>query len=906
MRFACRKIKIMRKLITLIVGLVAVTSINAQVTLCLGEDAVVCQGQTVTINDCSSTSGGGGLNLNNPSSVTLGDDNWSGVIPMGFTFNFYGANYSSCVIGSNGIISFNTSNANGYCPWSLSSSSTLPNTGLSQCFNSAMLCYGDLYPTGSTSGPVQYQTLGTAPNRKFVVLYNSVTMFSCTSQCVYAGIVFYEGSNNIDMYIGSKTVCSNWNGGIAAQGTENNSGTVAHITPGRNMTVWTATSDAHRWTPTSPSNTNSYTISTIPYAAITAPGGATQWHSTLNQNFPYNGGVLQINTVPPGTTGYFLTGSSCGVSTGAVSDTTWITRTTVTGNATATTDFCGGGSGTATANVTSTTGGPFTFLWSPGGQTTQTATNLVAGNYTCTITNAGGCTANVNVTVPNASATFSGTSTLVSCPGGSNGTATASTTATGTVSYNWYDAGGQTTATATGLAAGTYHCAVSSTTGCSDTVAVTVSEIPAMVLQVAGQDASCNSGSDGMAAVQVVSGGTANFSYVWTGSSSTAQAANDLNAGTHTVIVTDANGCVDSISVVIGQPAPLSITSLSPDMFLCPESSTVLTAQGAGGSTTYIYTWSENGTVIGTGQSITVDPSTPVTQYCVTLSEACGSPTTDSCMTITFPNPVTPLFSPDVPVQCVPGHFTFANNSTNANNIAQMNVDYGDGSTEMFTGPVGFSHQYANSGTYNMTVTVTSVDGCITTGTFPGIVQVVDNPVANFKFSSNPTTFYETVIGMQDQSTGDVISWSWSAPGATPSVSTSEHPNFTFPLGVVANYPVQLIVVSQQGCSDTVEYVLQVVSDIIFYAPNTFTPDGDENNQSWNFYVDGIDESSFELLIFDRWGEIIWETHDVHSTWDGTYHGKVAPAGTYSWVARVKDKYSDAKKEFKGAMTILR
>jgi gliding motility-associated-like protein len=205
-----------------------------------------------------------------------------------------------------------------------------------------------------------------------------------------------------------------------------------------------------------------------------------------------------------------------------------------------------------------------------------------------------------------------------------------------------------------------------------------------------------------------------------------------------------------------------------------------------------------------------------------------------------------------------------------------------------------------------MTVTVTSVEGCVTTGTFPGIVQVVDNPVAEFTFSSNPTTIYETAIMGQDQSTGNVVSWSWSAPGANPSTSSQENPTFTFPEGVVATYPVQLIVESELGCIDTVEYILMVNSDIIFYAPNTFTPDGDEFNQTWEFYVDGIDVYNFELLIFNRWGEIMFETHDVHSSWDGTYHGKVVPAGTYNWIAKVKDIYTDVKKEYRGAINVMR
>jgi gliding motility-associated-like protein len=97
-----------------------------------------------------------------------------------------------------------------------------------------------------------------------------------------------------------------------------------------------------------------------------------------------------------------------------------------------------------------------------------------------------------------------------------------------------------------------------------------------------------------------------------------------------------------------------------------------------------------------------------------------------------------------------------------------------------------------------------------------------------------------------------------------------------------------------------------VNSDILFFAPNSFTPDDDEFNQTWEFAISGIDEYNFELMIFDRWGEILWETHDIHASWDGTYHGKILPAGTYTWVARVKDVYSDDKKVFNGSIYMNR
>jgi gliding motility-associated-like protein len=901
----------MKQFKLLLIALFSGTMSFAQVQVCLGTDATVCQGQTVQITNCAGAGGGtvGGIYLNAPTSVPLSDDNWSGIVNMGFTFNFYGSNYTQCVIGANGIVSFNTANANGYCPWSTSSANSLPTNiaNTTQCLNTAMIAYQDLNPANGNSGPVQYQTLGTAPNRKFVVLYNGVTMFSCTNSCSYMGYIFYESTNIVEMFIGDKGQCNSWNGGVAAQGTANNQQTpnVAHMTPGRNFTVWTANQDGRRWTPTSPTNTTAYTITQIPYVNINAPGGNLQWQNTLGQTFPYNNGVLNVTQVPPGTTGYFLTGTSCGVGVGSVSDTTFITRTTVNGTAPATTDYCSGGNGTATANPTVGLA-PFQFAWTPTSQTTQTATGLVTGTYQVVITDANGCTKTISVVVPNSGSTFSGTTTMVSCPGGSDGTATADMSPVlGTVSYNWYDAGGQTTQTATGLAAGTYHCVVTSSVGCIDTVEVVVTEIPPMVGQIlVEQDPSCNSGSDGIIGVNIT-GGTPAYSYAWDNSSSTAQAANDLSAGTHTVTITDYNNCVITMTTVLGQPAPLSIIALTSDQIICPENTTTLTAQGAGGSTAYTYTWTENGSVIGTGSSIVVDPVTSGTTYCVTLSEACGSPVTDSCMSITFPTAIIPSFVSDKPWSCQPGQFVFTNTSNNQGEIASVLLQFGDGSDQTLIGAEGATHIYENPQSYNLTATVTSNFGCVTTADFNGLVTVIAKPTADFNPSSNPTTIFETTVTMQDKSSPGVISWTWNSPGSIPSTSGSENPTFEFPDGIEGNYPIQLVVETPEGCVDTVNKILVVNTDILFFAPNAFTPDGDEFNQTWAFSISGIDEFNFELLIFNRWGEIIWETHDIHAEWDGTYHGTTVQAGSYNWTAKAKAVNSDKKHVFGGVINIL-
>jgi len=113
------------------------------------------------------------------------------------------------------------------------------------------------------------------------------------------------------------------------------------------------------------------------------------------------------------------------------------------------------------------------------------------------------------------------------------------------------------------------------------------------------------------------------------------------------------------------------------------------------------------------------------------------------------------------------------------------------------------------------------------------------------------------------------------------------------------------MVTNEHGCVDEISQTIEVESDVILYAPNTFTPDGDEFNQQWFIYVDGIEMESFELQIYNRWGEIVFESFDPKAKWDGTYHGKVVPQGTYIWNIRVKDIKNDVKYDFDGHINII-
>lgn len=570
---------------------------------------------------------------------------------------------------------------------------------------------------------------------------------------------------------------------------------------------------------------------------------------------------------------------------------------------------CGQNTGTVTATPGNGVA-PYTFSWnSPGNPTTATVNNLAPGTYTVTMTTDDGCVAISDVTVADEIATYTSITTPATCAGFTDGSATINTTNSfGTITYLWDDPAGQTTQTATNLGPGTYTCTVSTSAGCSNIVTVTVSELPGLTAAIVNQsDVTCNSGNDGLIQLSI-SQGTPPYTYVWDNSSSTTEIANDLMVGPHMVTVTDQNGCFVQLSSVLNEPSPLTITSITPPTQICPEDNIDLVAIGAGGSSQYTYTWYENGDFIGTGNTINIDSISSNTQYCVELSEACGSPTVQECTIITFHTPIQPMAIVDEFEKCVPDTFYFQNTSINGADIVTTFWEFGDNPThtEITNGNDSIAHFYDVVGTYSVTMTVTSIYGCVYSSTMNNIIEVKPIPTANFSFSNNPATYFQTSTTMQDASSSDVVYWSWYSPGSVPAASNSENPTFVFPEGETGSYPVTLTVETALGCVDTLQLMMTIIDEILFYAPNAFTPDGDQHNQVWKPIISGIDVYAFELLIYNRWGELIWENHDPSQGWDGTYNGTLVPAGSYAWIARVKKPQNDGKETFSGNINMFR
>lgn len=180
------------------------------------------------------------------------DDRWSGSLPLPFTFCFYGQTYSNYLIGTNGIITFNTAYANLYCPWGFTNPLPSFNPNPFPGFPRPMIgLYHDIDPF--LGGEIRYGIYGEYPCRRLAISFYNVSHYNCPTQRSTFQIILFELTNIIEIYVGRKQTCGSWNGGRACLGIQNAAGTAATSPIGRNTANYSIfVSEGWRFTPSGP------------------------------------------------------------------------------------------------------------------------------------------------------------------------------------------------------------------------------------------------------------------------------------------------------------------------------------------------------------------------------------------------------------------------------------------------------------------------------------------------------------------------------------------------------------------------------------------------------------------------------------------------------------------------------
>jgi trimeric autotransporter adhesin len=142
-------------------------------------------------------------------------------------------------------------------------------------------------------------------------------------------------------------------------------------------------------------------------------------------------------------------------------------------------------------------------------------------------------------------------------------------------------------------------------------------------------------------------------------------------------------------------------------------------------------------------------------------------------------------------------------------------------------------------------------------------------------------------------------------------VSTETNPTYTYPNNGEGQYVVTLVATSPLGCTDTATTIIQVYEELIFYVPNTFTPDNDKYNPVFlPIFTSGFDPFDYNLLIFNRWGEVIFESNNHEVGWDGSYgkNGEIEMVqdGVYTWKIEFKVTRWDERRRAIGHVNLIR
>jgi gliding motility-associated-like protein len=448
--------------------------------------------------------------------------------------------------------------------------------------------------------------------------------------------------------------------------------------------------------------------------------------------------------------------------------------------------------------------------------------------------------------------------------------------------YQWYKGGiaimGATNATynvpagATGL--GFYQVRVSDGTNCAVSALYEVKDEP-LAFTTTVVDATCFGKNDGSITINPTNG-TAPYTNYINSVLLPSNVSNNLIGGNYTVLVNDAVGCSSTALVVVTDPAPVQVQTTTP---LClPTGNANLTANASGGTGPYTFLWDNMTTAPNYAINVIQDQV-----YTVQAIDVNNCVSSIENIQVNYRPAID--FTADKLFAC-PGteiNFTLLVDgvaSTTAVSAARWIFETGSS-----TNITNVKHTFNNTGTYTVSVDVTFTNGCSATLEKIDLIGVYDAPQAQFTAEPQPTTILNSTIHFKDRSIG-ANAYQWTTLGTI--FGGSPHAEYKFDDQNGGKYEVCLEVTSIHGCRDLQCSEIVITDDLMLYVPNSFTPDADGKNDVFKVAYDGSNIESFELILFNRWGELVKKLEHQDETWDGTINGKPAPLGVYSWTLAVK------------------
>lgn len=360
--------------------------------------------------------------------------------------------------------------------------------------------------------------------------------------------------------------------------------------------------------------------------------------------------------------------------------------------------------------------------------------------------------------------------------------------------------------------------------------------------------------------------------------------ASDLPAADYTFIYIASNApCPDDTAEFVITVLPNPVIDAGPDVEICAGDPVTLSGTGAGLGGTY--TWDG---VVTDGVEFT--PGATAT-YTVTGTNAEGCINTDEVLVTV--NPLPPVDAgPDVEI-CF------------GESVVLTGTGAGLGGTYTWSGGVADGLPVIPAATTTYTVTGTDANGCENSETYENYIEIVPQPIAAFRSSPDDITVNDTEVNFTNESMyADTYEWDFGDGTG----SEAEHPSHLYPAIGNKEYRIRLRAISNYGCEDLVEQYITIKDELIYFVPNTFTPDGNSFNDEFKpVFFSGVDIYNYHLMVFNRWGEMVFESYDPAYGWNGTYGDMgLVEDGVYVWRMEFKETMSDKRHKVNGHITVLK
>lgn len=551
--------------------------------------------------------------------------------------------------------------------------------------------------------------------------------------------------------------------------------------------------------------------------------------------------------------------------------------------------------GTALVSASGGTQG-YTYSWNTTPQQySAMASSLGAGNYLASVMDVNGCFASlaVNITQPSP-LTLTLSSSNVTCYGANDGSVSA-TASGGTPPYHYdWSTGGQGS-TLNGLGTGSYTVNLNDSNNCLITDSTSITEPDPVDLITNPDTVICPGGQASLWAY--ATGGKGGYLYSWTHGLGTGTGYNVSPNSTTSYIVNaqDSTGCAAAPDTII-----VNIQYLEPEWIIADVTSAICEGDTATLTSTitspypqYTLNWSH-----GLGSSAGPIYTTPVdsTTYTLTLTDQCGNTIQDTATVIVHPNPV--ITMPSLIGQGCPPLTLTMPPQPGAPSGSTYVWDFGNGTSSTEDLP---EIEYTESGNYYVNLQVTSPFGCKTESQFGGLVRVHPLPTAYFEPNYDIVSLLNPIIFFKNHSFGGVTyHWDFGDGG----MDNVKEPLHAFKQA--GTYTTNLLVTNEYGCEAEFKDDITVTGDFALYIPNAFSPNGDGENDQFGPKGVGYMADSYEMRIFNRWGQMVYFSDDFNDQWDGTFDGNLEPLiDTYVYKIYVRDIFK-REHEYVGHVTLVR